>query len=120
MWVLMLQPSARDDVACRSERLNDCLVGVTFLAFVVNDTLAFKGGSVCGESTILIDGIWDCGADTSFAKLPRVVHPDVKIFAAMSRRSVYKPGTCIICDVASSKKRHVKVITLTSERMSAD
>ena len=42
MRILMLQPSARDDVAGVSERLDDGVVGVAFVAVLFQHALAFE------------------------------------------------------------------------------
>src|SRR5260370_5490888 len=119
MRVLMLQASARQQDAGLEQRTDYGLVGVALFAFVVDNAFSRKTGRMIGEGAVLIDGIWNCGVDFSRVQQRLVFHPDIEVFAAMSRCGVYESRTGIIGYVIPLEKRNDKIIPAPATRVGA-
>ncbi len=63
MWVLMLQPPAREDVSCREQFGDDGLVGVALLALVVDDALALETVGFLRVEAVGVNGIGNARLD---------------------------------------------------------
>ena len=110
MRVLMLEPPARDQHAGVGQSFDHCLVGVALFAFVREHALTSKSRSLFGEAAIGIDSIGNCRIDAARGEFARMGGPDVKIFAAMSRRGVDKSSTGILGDMIAGKQRHLEIV----------
>ena len=69
MRILMLESAAGDQHAGVAQRLDHRVVGVAFLAFVVEHALASKTRRLLGKSAVGIDGIRDVGVDAARGEL---------------------------------------------------
>src|SRR5438552_9364644 len=99
MRVLVLQPSARQQLAGFHQRLDHGFVGVALFALVVDDAFSGKTGRMIGEGAVLVDRVWDGGVDAARFQFARVRRPDVKVLAAMAGRGVDETGAGVVGDV---------------------
>ena len=90
MGILVFEAAAADEIAGLRKRLDDGVVGVALLALVVDDALALKARRVLGVEAVGADGIGDFGLDAASGEIALVVHPDVKVVAAVAGRGMDK------------------------------
>ena len=76
MRILVLEAAARDQHVRVDQRLDHRLVGVAFLAFVVDDALAGEARRGLGEGAVLVDGVGDGGVDA--ARVKRVAYSSIQ------------------------------------------
>ena len=93
------------------KRLDDRLVGIAFLAFVVDDALTGKPRRRLGKSAILVDGIRDRRIDPAIFQFDAICDPDLEVFAAVSWRGMDETGAVLVGDVIARKQRHREVVT---------
>jgi len=92
MRVLVLQPTAREQIAGLDQRGDNALVGVALLALVVDDPrgTAFRvrpeARHVLGVEAVIVDGEGDRRVDTPRFEIAAGVHPGIEILAAVARR----------------------------------
>ncbi len=113
----MLEAAARDERAGLDQRLDDGVVGVAFLALVVEDALALEAGRLRGERAVFVDGVGDAGFDPAFGQRLSARHPDVEILAAVARRRVDEARAGIVGDVVAVEQRDDEVVASFGERM---
>jgi hypothetical protein len=118
MGILMLEPAAGDQHPGGDEGLDDRLVGVSLLALLGDDALAFKTRRIAGEAAIGIDGEGDGRIDPLVLEPAGILAPEVEVLAAMARRGVDEAGPGIDRDMLAGEERHGKVIPSIRERMS--
>ena len=112
MRILMLQSSAREQHAGIDQGLDHRLVGVALLAFVGEHALAGKAWRLLGETAVGIDGVGNGGVDALRGEITSIGSPNIKVFAAMSRRGVDKACSDIFGDVFSPQEWHLKVVVV--------
>ncbi len=99
-----LSRAARDQHAGFDQGLDHRLVGVAFLAFVVEHALAGKARCLIGKAAVGIDGVGDNGVDALRGEPRCIRRPDIKVFAAMARRGVDKARACVVGYVIPSEQ----------------
>jgi len=103
MRVLVLEPSARNDVASLDQGLDDSLVGVALVALVGEHALAGEARGLLGEPTVGVDCIGDRRVDAARRERPRIRGPHIKVLTAVARRGVHKAGAGVVADVIASQ-----------------
>ncbi len=117
MRILMLEPAARDQHPGIDQSLDHRLVGVALLAFVGQHALAGKARRLIGEAAVGVDGVGDSGTlMPRSASLTTACHPDIKVLAAVPRRSVDESCAGFFGHVVTFEQRHWEII-ITSETL---
>ena len=111
MRILVLEPATPEQHAGLDQRLDHRFVGIAFCAGLGEDVLAGESRRLLGEAAIAIDRIGDRGVDAARSERARVRRPNIKVFAAVTRRRVHETGAGVIGDVIAGEQRHLEVIT---------
>ena len=115
--VLVLHASARDQHPGFDERRNDGVVGIAFVALVVDDALAFQPRHVPGEAAVAVDRERDGGVDSALPELGGVLHPDLEVLPAVPRRGVHEARAVLFRDVAAIEEGHLEVVAEAAQGM---
>ncbi len=119
MRILVLQATAREQLACSRERLDDGLVGVALLALVGDDAPAGEPGRMVSERAVLVDRVGDRGIDAAGRKLARARGPHVEVLAAVAGRGMHEAGAGIVRHVVAGEQRDDEFVStrVTFQRM---
>ena len=107
----MLETAARQQRANFDQLGDDRFVRTGFLAVFIIDAFAGKQRHGLIIGTVAID---------HFGHFQTIFQTGLVIVRAMRRCGMDKAGTGIGRDIVSGQKRHIKVITLTAERMGSN
>src|SRR5262245_61411756 len=115
----MVQAPARDQRLGLDQRLDDRIVGVPLVALIVDDALALEARRFPGEAPVAVDGEGDRGVDAAPLQLRRVLHPDVKILAAVAWGGMHEARAVLIGDVVTGEEGDPELIAYPPQRMHA-
>ena len=110
MWILMLEPPARDQHAGFGQSFDHCLVGIALFAFVGEYAPAGEARCLFSETAIGVDRIGNCRIDAARGEFACMGGPNVEVFAAMPRRGMDKPGAGILRDMITGKQRYLEIV----------
>ncbi len=91
--------------------LDDRLVGVAFLTFVIDDALTDKPRRRLRKSAILVDGVGNSRIDPAILQFDFVRDPYLEVVPAVSWRGVHKSGPVLVGDMVAGQQGHEEVIT---------
>src|SRR3954447_1759112 len=95
----MFEPAPREEMACLDQRGDDGFIGVTLLAFIVDDTTASKARHLFRVEAVSIDRVRDTRVDAERRERAVLSRPQIEIFTAVTRRGMHETGSRIVGDV---------------------
>ena len=117
MRILMLEPSPRDQGMRIRQRLDDGVVGIAFVAVVLEHAFALEAGRFLGEHPIGADGERDRRVDAALAQQLLRVHPDDVVVGAVPRRRMHEAGAHVVGDVITVEQGDGEVVAKCGERV---
>src|SRR4051794_5228068 len=104
MWILVFQPSAREQRATLNQSLDHGLICVALFALVVDDALAGEAGGLFGEGAVLVHGVGNGRVNAAMPELAGISRPYFEVLAAVTGRGMNEPGTGILGHVIAGEK----------------
>ncbi len=120
MRVLVLEAATGDKRARLDKSVNDGLVGVARLAFVIDDALAFETGRLVGKGAVLVDRIGNAGIDATLLKQACARGPKLEILAPVAWSGVNEARARVFRNMVAVEQRNDEPVAMRMKRMGAD